>query len=375
MEKHFIYGMSVEGDNFTDREKETQRLKTNFEHGVNVILISPRRMGKTSLVKKVKAEMTAPDIRVVMMDIYDCRSEYDFLNRFASSILKETSSRMEQVMEDVRRFLVRLSPKIAFSAEPLSEYSISLGITPANYAPEEILNLPEVIAKEKGIHIVVCIDEFQQIGEMPDSLTIQKRMRGVWQHQTRVSYCLYGSKKHLMANLFQNRRMPFYQFGDTTELPVISTGKWVPFIQEKFANNHQQISADFAARICEYVAGHSSYVQQLAWNVMVESGTVVDEESFQSGCATLLSQCRSYFQEQIRGLSSYQMNFIRLLCLGVSEGFANKAHQDLYPLGTKSNIARIRTALLEREIIEQQDDGTIRLTDAVFQKWFAAECL
>ena len=78
MEKAFVYGMSVEGINFTDRVKETKRLKMDFENGMNVILVSPRRMGKSSIVKKVKSEITNPTIKVVYMDIYDCRSEYDF---------------------------------------------------------------------------------------------------------------------------------------------------------------------------------------------------------------------------------------------------------------------------------------------------------
>ena len=95
-----------------------------------------------------------------------------------------------------------------------NEISLSLGITPQNYQPEEILQLPEMIAQEQGVHLVVCIDEFQQIGEFNNSLVVQKRLRGVWQHQRNVSYCLFGSKKHLMMKLFQNRRMPFYQFGE-----------------------------------------------------------------------------------------------------------------------------------------------------------------
>ena len=78
MEKTFVYGMSVEGNNFTDRIEETKRIKADFEHDINVILISPRRMGKTSLIKKVISEIDNPMIKVVYMDIYDCRSEYDF---------------------------------------------------------------------------------------------------------------------------------------------------------------------------------------------------------------------------------------------------------------------------------------------------------
>ena len=172
MEKAFIYGMSVGGNNFTDRIEETKRIKLDFENGINVILISPRRMGKTSLIKKVISEINNPMLKIVYMDIYDCRSEYDFYNRFAETIMKSTGSHLEQVMENIKRFLVRISPKLSFSPEPNSEFSVSLGITPKDYSPEEILNLPERIAKELGVRLVVCIDEFQQIGEFPDSLSI-----------------------------------------------------------------------------------------------------------------------------------------------------------------------------------------------------------
>ena len=82
----FVYGMSVEGDNFTDRVNETKRLKMDFENGINVILVSPRRIGKSSIVRKVMNEITDPKIKTVYIDIYDCRSEYDFYNRFASAI-------------------------------------------------------------------------------------------------------------------------------------------------------------------------------------------------------------------------------------------------------------------------------------------------
>lgn len=369
MDKAFVYGMSVEGENFTDRIKETARLKKDFENGMNVILMSPRRMGKTSLVKKVRAEITNPKIKVVLMDIYDCRSEYDFYNRFASSIMKETASKAEQVLENVKKFLVRVSPKISFSPEPLSDFSLSLGITPKDYTPHEILNLPEIIAEEKGIHIIVCIDEFQQIGEFPDSLTVQKRMRGVWQHQRNVSYCLFGSKKHLMTKLFQSRRMPFFQFGEMNELKPIPTEDWTAFIQQRFAEKGQSISTELAKKICETVENYSSYVQQLAWNVMAETDKVATEKSLRDGIEELLAQNSSFFTEQTRGLSTYQLNFIRAICKGYHAGFTSKEVAGQFPMGTKSNIPRIKASLLDREIIDEDDNGVV-LADCVFQRWF-----
>lgn len=368
MDRAFVYGMSVEGENFTDRVKETKRLKLDFENGINVILVSPRRMGKSSIVKRVKSEMTNPDIKIVLMDIYDCRSEYDFYNRFASAIIKETSTKTEQILETIKRFLVRLTPKISFSPEPMSEVSLSLGITPQNYQPEEILQLPELIAQEQGVHLVVCIDEFQQIGEFSDSLAVQKRLRGVWQHQRNVSYCLFGSKKHLMTKLFQNRKMPFYQFGETMFLDKIPTSDWIAYICSRFVKQGKQISEELAQKICETVENNSSYVQQLAWNVFAETNKEATIEDFENGVQALMAQCSGLFEQQIMGLTSYQLNFIRAICDGVHTDFGSKTILENYNLGTKSNITRIKTTLRDRELIDITQDGVF-LEDPVFRMW------
>ena len=374
MEKAFVYGMSVGGNNFTDRFEETKRIKLDFENGVNVILISPRRMGKTSLIKKVISEIDNPMLKIVYMDIYDCRSEYDFYNRFAETIMKSTGNHLEQVMENIKRFLVRISPKISFNPEPNSEFSVSLGITPKDYSPEEILNLPERIAKEQGVRLVVCIDEFQQIGEFTDSLTVQKRLRGVWQHHQNVSYCFFGSKKHLMENIFQNRRMPFYQFGEMLHLKCIPTVYWVPFICSRFEKYGKKIAEEYANRICQVVKNYSSYVQQLAWNVMAETEKEVNEENFEEGLKALLEQNSSLFIQQTDGLTTYQLNFIRLLCKDIHSGFTTQAVSDIYPLGSKSNIDRIKKSLVDKEIITIEKDG-IFLADSVFELWFKREMM
>lgn len=369
MEKAFVYGMSVEGENFTDRVKESKRLKMDFENGVNVVLVSPRRIGKSSIVRKVMKEITDPKIKTVYIDIYDCRNEYDFYNRFAAEVLKQTATKAENVVENIKKFLVRLSPKIAFSPEPTSEFSLSLGITPQNYEPEEILQLPEKIGRDQGVHLVVCIDEFQQIGEMPDSLSIQKRLRGVWQHQRNVSYCFFGSKKHLMTKLFQNRRMPFFQFGEMMFLNKIPTEDWVPFICARFERQGKHISEDLARRICETVEGNSSYVQQLAWNVLAETEKTTTEQDFLHGVEALLAQCSALFEEQLKGLTGYQLNFLRALCDGVTGNFGSKSVLETYNLGTKSNITRIKSALQGKELIDYDKNG-VYLEDPVFKMWF-----
>lgn len=369
MERPFVYGMSVEGENFTDRELETKRLKLNFENGVNSILISPRRIGKTSLVRKVMKMMDEPAIKVVFMDIYKCRTEYEFYEKFASTIIQATASKMDKMLENAKEFIMSITPKIVYSPEPNTDFSLSLGVTPRNNTPEEILDLPERIARKRGIRIVVCIDEFQQIGEMSNSQAVQKTIRSVWQHHRQTSYCLFGSKQHLMANLFYSRKMPFYQFGDMFFIKKIPAEKWIPFIVGRFQSAGKQIPEVLAQKICEIVDNYSSYVQQLAWNVFALSGEVATEQSFDEGLNATLAQVSPLFVEQTASLTGYQLNFIRAICQGFHDDFGKREITSRFDLGSRSNLTKLKTALVEREIVEQTEDG-FYLADPLFEYWF-----
>lgn len=370
--RSFIYGVSVSGDNFTDRIKETRRLKMDFENGLNVVLISPRRMGKTSLVKKVQQVVDSSIVHTVYIDIYDCKSEYDFYNKFAESVLKQTSGKMELFLEKTKKFLTRLTPKVSFSPDSTAEYSVSLGITPKEYAPEEILQLPELIAQQIGKHIVVCIDEFQQVAEWSDTLQIQKRMRGVWQHQKHVSYCLFGSRQHMMNKLFQSKAMPFYQFGEPNYLQPIPTEDWIPFIRQKFTDKGLAISEEHIRTICDTVQNQSSYVQQLAWNVMINTDTEVTEQTIQAGISDLLIQCTPLFMEQTGGLSGYQMNFLKAIAAGQHNQFTSVSVLQEYQLGSKSNVERIQSVLREKDYIVSTPDGFF-LSDPIMELWLKSK--
>ena len=175
-----------------------------------------------------------------------------------------------------------------------------------------------------------------------------------------------------MMKIFQSKRMPFYKFGDTIFLDKIPDADWVAFIQSRFASKEKSISEDFAIRICRTVNGHSSYVQELAWNVFVETEHEVTEDSFQSGLNELLHQNSALFQSRIETLTSFQMNFLRALCDGIHSDFGSKRIIDTYRIGTKSNIARLKSSLEDKELIETSK-GVTTIADPVFLLWFQRE--
>ena len=370
--RSFIFGTAVSDYNFIGREKETQRLMANFTEGINTILISPRRIGKTSLVKHVKNFLDSQqDIIVVYLDMFACKTEYEFYNALSAAVLKQTASHAEKWMEYAKEFLVRLTPKLTFSPEANTDFSLSLGITPKTHTPDEVLNLAEEIARKRNKRIVICIDEFQQLGELPDSLTVQKRLRSTWQHQQLTSYCLFGSKQHLMSNIFQRRNMPFYQFGDMIYLGKIDKEDWVDYIVSHFKDRNKNITRDLAERLCDIVDSYSSYVQQLAWQLFsrLNEGMSATEAQLDLAVNDLLDANEALFMQQVEPLSAYQMNFLRAIAMGHHHRFGEKEIREEFNLGSPANITRLKNALIKKDLIETQGRGLLYLTDPVFRQW------
>ena len=372
--KPFVFGVATSGDNFTDRVKETERLVSNFRHGVNTILISPRRIGKTSLVQKVCNIVRSEELRIVYLDIFSCRSERDFYDAFASAVLKQTSSKWDEWMENAKIFLSRVSPKFSFGPDPTSDFSISLDLNPKSSDANDILQLPEKIAQQKGCRIVVCIDEFQQIAEFEDSKNFQKRLRGVWQLQKSVSYCLFGSKKHLMNELFEKRSLPFYKFGDAVYLPKIGTEDWVNYICERFKATKKEISEELAGEICRIVDNHSSYVQQLAWLVWIHTQKVATTDNFAEACQDIIDQNTPLFEKLTESLTTYQLNFLRAVLDGVHQEFTTSEVLQKYSLGSSANVSTIKRALIKKELIEMENKRVV-ISDPLLKIWLRKELM
>lgn len=368
-EAPFVFGVRVEGDTFTDRKEETKRLKMNFLYGVNTILISPRRMGKTSLVEKVSSMVECESLRIAKIDAFGCRSENDFINAFATAVVRATSTKWEEWIENAKTFLSRFVPKISIGQDPLSDFSIALEYNKSNTVTEDILQLPETIAKQKGIKIVICIDEFQQIADFPDSLTFQKKLRSIWQLQRNVSYCLYGSKKHMMETMFQSQSHPFYRFGDIFYLNKIAESDWVEFICNRFKVTGKEISPELATEICSVTDRYSSYVQQLSWLVWLRTTFRATKEDVEYGIDHMLDACEPLFIQQTESLSSYQMNFLQALTDGVTTGFTRSEILNNYQLGTAANISRLKKALTEKDLIALTAPKKLQISDPILALW------
>jgi uncharacterized protein len=363
----FKFGNIVSSSSFLNREEDLRRLHVNFKSGVSTILISPRRWGKSSLVKKAAETYLDKKTVFVFMDCFKAHSREQFLEEFASQIVEATTSKVEERLQAVKKFFGNLVPEIGFSADINSE--VSLKLKWSNVLPESaILDLPQTIALDKGIKLVVCLDEFQNIDQFDKKQRFQKVLRSYWQQHTAVNYCLYGSKRHLMVKFFNKVSMPFYRFGDMVFLEKIARDHWERYIVERFGHFDKKISGSLAAQIADFVQCHSYYVQQLAHITFYRTDVETTEDILKSAVIQLLENTQIMFQRVIEDLSPPQVEFLRALSDGVTSFYTKKAMKS-YNMGSVGNIKRIKEALETKEVVDFFGK-TPTFVDPVFELWF-----
>jgi hypothetical protein len=373
-ESPFIFGKRAVGNSFTDREKETERLLSNFRNRVNTVVISPRRWGKSSLVRKAGDLVNSNSIKVIYIDAFSLRDANEFYTVLATEVIKGTSNTIENWIEHGKRFFSRLSPRFSFGPDPINSFELSFEFEAVDKNYQEILDLPEKIASDKGIRLVLCIDEFQNTAIFSESSLFHKRLRSAWQNHQFVTYCIYGSKHHMMTALFEKQSMPFYKFGETFYLDKIPLSDWVSYITTQFQFTGKSITGTLAQKIALTVKCHSYYVQQLSHLAWQRTADAVDEGIFTAALDDLLSQNSMLYQNETESLSETQLNFLKALASGNVSGFSTRDIMQKFRLGSSANVSKLKKTLVEREFIDLRGQEA-EFLDPAFELWFIREIL
>ncbi len=370
MEKSpFIYGTTVSRGAFTNREGETKKLYNNLTQGINTTIISPRRWGKSSLVEKVVIKIKkTTTIKVVLIDLFSVSNEEEFLNIFAKEIIKASSNKWEDWINSSKLFFKQLIPKISFGIDPTNDFSISFDWQELNKYKSEILNLAETIALKKNIRFIICLDEFQNLATFNDFEFFEKKMRAIWQRQKNTTYCLYGSKQHMMQNIFNNPSKPFYRFGDILHLTQIKTEKWTDFILENFKKTNKQISKKYAKLIPLIMNNHSWYVQQFANYTWQNTSEKVSKAGIKKALNELIYANLPLYQREIELLSTKQINLLKAISKKESK-FTSIAVMQKYQLGTPNNVSKNIKSLTKNNLIHKVELNLVFL-DPAFEIWF-----
>lgn len=373
MKSPFQYGTLVDKESFVNRVEERKQLKELLGSGINVMLISPRRWGKSSLVKVAMDELTEENkhIRVCYIDAFSIKTETEFYHAFAREVIACAASTLEKRLEDVKNFLKALSPSITLKSDASDTMSFDLKFELEDKDVMEILELPEKISIAKGIQIIVCIDEFQQLALLPGYKSLEGKMRSVWQKQQHVSYCFYGSKRHMMMDIFNNSSNPFYRFGQVLFLQKIKKEEWVPFIVNAFRRTDKEISEEQAGQLCDIVKCHSWYLQQLCYFIWSGTSGKVTKETIEIRTRQLIDTNMPMFMNDTENLTAAQTAMLRAVADGEYRLNAVSVVQK-YGLGSAQTITRNKRMLTERDFIEKEGERYV-FSDPIFELWFRRE--
>ena len=369
MEIPFVYGKIADGTNFTDRTQDTEKLVNNFKGLVNTVIISPRRWGKTSLVNHALQRMSNENgYLLCQIDIFNCRTETQFYQAYVNSLLKASYTKLDEFLAAAKKYVGTFGPKLTLSDSQM-QYELAFGIDfkDKQYSYDEILDLPQQIALERGKKFIVCIDEFQNVSNYEDALGFQRKLRAHWQRHNQVGYCMFGSKRHMLLDIFSNYEMPFYKFGDILFLDKIGEQEWVAFITDRFEQTGKRISTTQASRIAQYVACHPYYVQQLAQLVWLRTETVCKDTLIDAAFEALVGQLSLLFSNIIDTLTAKQISFLQAIAHG-ERNFSSREVLSKYQLGTSANIKNLRKAMQDKDLIDVMPNS-IQLQDPLFAYW------
>ncbi|MDD6831639.1 MAG: ATP-binding protein [bacterium] len=373
METPFIFGKIATEKNFTDREKETADLVRNFTSLINTIIISPRRWGKSSLVNKAAKLAMNQDsrLRICHIDLFNVRDEEHFYSLLAQKVISATSTKWEEAVASAKSMFSHLVPKISIGSDPTNEVSIDFDWETVKQNPDEVLDFAEKIAQKKGLKIVICVDEFQNISEFTDADYLQKKLRSHWQRHQSVAYCLYGSKRHMMMEVFTNSSKPFYKFGNLMFLDKIDTHCLVEFFQRRFADTNKRINDDAANLIVQLVENHPYYAQQLAQQSWLRTKDVCRVEIVREAHAALVEQLSLLFVTITETLTTQQLNYLKAL-IAKEKAITSTDVMHRYKISSTTSIARSKAALIRNDILDNKA-GEISFQDPIYAYWLKTE--
>lgn len=369
MDTPFVYGVIATGDNFTDREEATKHLVQNFKALTNTMIISPRRWGKSSLVHKASqiAQKEESDLRICHVDLFNVRSETHFYELFAEKIIASTSSKWDEVISMAKNLMGRVIPRLNVSDGFGAGMTFDFNFNKTDFNPDQILDLPEKIAIDKKLKIIVCIDEFQNLAELPDGDFIMKRLRSHWQLHQHTGYCLYGSKRHMMMEIFNDSSKPFYRFGDLIFLDKIPREYWIPFLIKRFKDTGKELDKEGANLIAELVDDHPYYCQQLAQISWLRTDKVCTKEIIGRSHIALIEQLSLLFENLTESLTSQQIAFLHAL-INEETSLTSSVNLTKYNISSSTSAIRSREALVKLDVLDKIGKK-LNFQDPIYKSW------
>ena len=343
---------------FCDREKETEVILSALHNGRNITLVSPRRMGKTGLIKNVfyTLQEKEKNAKCFYLDIFSTQNLREFVALLGREILGKLDSLSQSTLKTLLSFFKSCRPVITMD-ELSGIPSVSLDIVPSK--EEETLKEIFDYLRQSGRECYLAIDEFQQIMEYPEK-GVEGLLRSYIQFLPNVHFIFSGSKKHLMEYIFFSIKRPFYQSTPKLFLDKISKEVYFSFAHSFFEKEGKELPEEIFDKVYTWVDGHTWYVQYLLNRLFALPEKTLSPELLDSLMMEILQEEEYTYQTYFQLLTFNQTQLLKAIAKeGIVREVNAAAFIKKYDLKAVSSVNTSLRILIDKEFILRQPDGYI----------------
>ncbi|HXD17717.1 MAG TPA: AAA family ATPase [Vicinamibacterales bacterium] len=377
MDNPFVYGEVVPGEAFVDREAELDRLVADLGSGQKVFLISPRRYGKSSLIRQALEALRRRGALAIELTVSSYSSYIAFLEGYARAVAA-VESKWDRARTWLTEAIASTRPEIRYEPKDsgLGRFSVAFPqVTTArdlNRLANEVFALPGKLAADRKRTVVIALDEFQAIDSFNGG-SVEHALRAAAQHQRQVGYVFAGSEPSLMEKMIGPRR-PFYKAGPVMRLQKISPTIFGDFIARRFTKTGVKPEAGVPDAILDLASNLPYDVQRLAheaWDdVRARGGRKVTLEDLHATLARLLSEQETLFEALWQRLTLHQRATLRAVVLQGGREIHSAEARARHRLGGASSIQKSLAALADQDVLLKE--GTRYLVvDSLLREWVA----
>lgn len=370
IENPFITTGYISDEYFCDREKETADIIRLLTNGNNVALISPRRFGKTDLLRHCFAQkQIADNYYTFIVDIYSTKSVSEMVGKLGSVILETLKPKGRKAWETFLSMLVSVRSAVSFDANGMPSWTMSVGDIET---PEATLNEIFAYLQNADKPCIVAIDEFQQITKYADA-NIEAALRTHIQYCSNAKFVFSGSRQHLMGAMFTSPARPFYQSVTVYALKRLPMDKYVDFCQHHFHNRGKQVEKEAVEQLYERFDGVTYYIQRVMNELFARTanGAVCKVDDIEPAIQEIINISSPIYEDLLYQLPEKQSRV--LVAIGkegsadnVTSGAFVKRNGLLSPNSVKAAIP----ALIDKGLLTM-DGGTYQVYDKFFGQWLA----
>jgi uncharacterized protein len=371
----FRYGALALDEAFTDRRAEIRELEADISNGQDVVLLAPRRYGKSSLVWRVAQRLVRRRVLVAQVDLMTTPTKERLAEKLAKTIYENVASPLFRAKERLRVFQgLRIQPTVRLDP---ADGSFTFGFE-ASRAPEDLdetlerlLELPGRLAAERERQTVLILDEFQEIVDIDRDLP--KLMRAVFQREPEVAHVYLGSKRHMMRRIFSDENEPFWRSAKQLELGVIPAADFRRFIRERFEATDRALAPKAVDRVLEITRGHPYATQELCYFLWqrVAAGERGDLSAVGDALADVLRSEHAHFTLVWGRASPAQRTLLQALAEQPGHPLSS-GYRRRFALAGPSTVQKALQAL-EREELIVRDEGFAEISEPFLAEWIERE--